>query len=221
MLYIGCLTRAINRSLGFVDRESALPFRELGRQYYSSFFRGLRAFHHHPILPPLSSDDIFPFFEQLEELDITNFDFKPCPPTVDLPLCRTLRILHINDTPLSWMDGRIFKRVVECRIVVCDDERIGKPSRVEMPACTRMEFSKRKYLKILASFHLPALDSLLLELSQEGRLPDTSSPVQDILLLIRTVRPRVLRMSMERRDENLVTTLQSEIGGEVVVEFSR
>ena len=223
MLYIGSLTRAINRSLGFADRESALPFRELGEQYYSSFFRRLRVFRHHPILPSTSSDDILPFFEQLEELDITNFDFKPCPPAVGLPLCRTLQILHMRNSPLSWMDGRIFKRVVECRVVVRDEERIGPLSRVEMPACTRMEFAtKGKYLKMLASFHLPTLDSLLLEPSQEEQSwsSDTSWLVQDILLLTQSVRPRVLRIGMEHKDEDLVTTLQSEIGEGVVVELS-
>lgn len=215
LLCIGSITRAINQTLGFVEREPALPFRELGRQYYSSFFRRLRAFHHHPILPPTSADDILPFFEQLEELDITNFDFEPCPAAVDLPLCRTLRILYLNNTALSWMDGRIFKRVVECRIVVYDDERIGKLSRVEMPACTKMEFSQGNNLKILASFHL---DSLLLGISQEGRSPDSLCPVQ---LLVRSVRPQVLRMSKGSGDKNLITTSQSEIGGEVVVELSR
>jgi len=218
MLYIGSITSAINRSIGCTNGNYAFPFRCLGQQYYTSFFRYLRAFHHHAASHPEHSYNVLPFFEHLEELDVSNFRFEPCPPTVCLPLCRTLRFLHIRNTPLNWMDGRIFKRVIECRIVVCEDEHIDKLWRVEIPACRDIEFTGSKYMAILASFHLSSIDSLLLELSQEDESQSGLGMLQDIVLLTRFIRPRVLQIRKEPKDKNFVTTLQANIGGGVVVE---
>ena len=134
-MLVGSLTTAITRSIGFSNGTSAFPYEAAGDRYHSSFFHRLRAFHHHPHEPPLHSYDILLLFEHLEELDVSNFHFKSCPPAVRLPLCRTPRVLHIRDTPLDWMDGRIFKRVVECRIEVRNQKcELG---RVRMPACRR------------------------------------------------------------------------------------
>jgi hypothetical protein len=216
MLYIGSITSAINRSIGFTSGYSEFPFSCLGRQYYSSFFRRLRAFHHHPTSLPQHSYNVLPFFEHLEELDVSNFHFEPCPPTTSLPLCRTLRVLLARGTSLDWLEKRIFERVNECRIAVYDHEDVPRLSRVEMLACRQMEFVGSKYLHILGSFHLPVLDLLHLGLSQRKGSLVESWPVQDIVLPIQSIRPRVLQICMDYRGESLVSTLQSNIGMEGV-----
>jgi len=216
MLYIGSITSTINRFIGFTDAYSEFSFIYL-EQYYSSFFRRLRAFYHHPASHTQCPYNVLPFFEHLEELRISNLHFEPCPPTTNLPLCRTLRRLHAYGTSLDWMDGRVFERLSECSIIMYDVERVHMPSGVVMPACREMEFDGPKYPNILASFRLPALDLLHLGLSRwNGSLVDPWS-AQDILLLIQSIRPRVLQICMNYQGESLVPTLQSNIYMEGVV----
>ena len=201
MLCLISLTAAFNRSLVFVHGKSAVLFDRLGGQRYWPFLHRLRAFHHHPPSPPPHSYDILPCFEQLEELNVSNFHFEPCPSTVNLPLCRTLRILHIRNTPLGWMDGRIFNRVVACEIVVCNDVHISGLSKVEMPTCKKMEFGERKYLKLLAFFHLPSLESLL-TLSPANLWPlwNTVLPIQ----FVRSLQPLTASKDEDLADQDLV-----------------
>jgi len=220
VLFTNCQTASIGRFIGFPSKCGSFPFEYIPAQFYNSFFHHLRAFHHHPRQAPIHSYHILPFFKHLEELTLSNFHFEPCPPTADLRLCRTLRRLHICDTPLDWMDGRIFERLVECRIGLYNCKHVGNPSRVGMPSCTKMEFTGSKDPMILTSFRLPSLDSLLLSLAYEERTSSSSATVQDMLLLARSIRPRVLRICMKPKDENLVTTLRSELYNEVVVELS-
>src|SRR5258708_16302043 len=159
-LYLGSLRELISGFIGFPNRKSVFLLKELGDQYYGSFLNRLRAFHHHSPSRPRRSYNILPFFKHLEELYISDFYFEACPPGMNLPLCRTLRRLHISNTPLDWMEGQTFKQVVECRITVYTREDISKLSKVEMPACTSMVFAQSKYQNVLASFHLPSLHSL-------------------------------------------------------------
>jgi hypothetical protein len=139
-IFVHSLIAAITRSIGFAD--SVFPIEIVPERYHCSILSRLRAFRHHPPAPPRNPCDILSLFEHLEELDVSNFHFKPCPPAVSFPLCRTLRVLHIRDTPLDWMYGRIFKRVVECRIEVSNN--ICELSRAQIPACKKMEISGTK-----------------------------------------------------------------------------
>jgi hypothetical protein len=217
-LYTSTLTTVINRFIGFVSGKSEFPFKLVGGQYYGSFFRCITVFHHRPRLPPARSYDILPLFEHLEELDVSNFHFEPCPSTTSLPLLRTLRILHAHNTPLAWMDGRIFEQVVECKISISADGHISKLSRVEMPVCLKMEFAGPRYFGILASFHLPNLDSLLLELARKEGSHGVLESVRDVALLVQSLSPQVLQIRAEHKDENLVVTLQSILGGDMLIE---
>ena len=219
-VFCGSLTTAIYQFMGFSNKNSGhFPCEWLGEQYYSSFFHHLRAFHHHPLIPPSDTFDVLPFFERLEELDVSHFHFKTCPLTVNLPLCRTLQVLRICKAPLDWMDGRKFNRVVECWIGVFDDAHVRTLSSIEMPACKRIVFAGYKYLKILAFFHLPSLDTIVLTLTQTETSSDNSGLVQDIAFLILSIRPRVLQISMEPKDESLVSGLLLSISGGIVVEL--
>ena len=216
MLYIGSITSTMNRFIGFTDEYSEFSFICL-EQYYGSFFRRLRAFHHHLASRTQCPYDILPFFEHLEELHVSNLHFEPCPPTTGLPLCRTLRILHAYGTSLDWLDGRVFERVSECRIIVYGLEHVLKPSRIVMPACREMEFGGPKYLNVLSSFQLPTLDLLHLGLSRRNESDVDSWSAQDIALLIQSIRPRVLQICMDSRVESLIPTLQSNMGMQGVV----
>ena len=210
MLYMASLTTAISRSIGFVNGEPALPFDCLGDQCYDSFFRRLRAFHHHPSQLSPRSYDILPFFEHLEELDVCNFHFTPCSPAASLSVCQTLRILHIRNSPLDWMDGRSFERVVGCRIAVCNDGHIGNLSRIEMPACTKMEFSGPKSRNVLEFFYPPNHDSHL-QLSKKEGMYDDPKQAQAIVLTIRSIRVKMLPIRLKLKDKNAVTAMQSSI----------
>jgi hypothetical protein len=216
MLYIASITSTINRFIGFSNAYSEFSFIYL-EQYYSSFFRRLRAFHHHPASHTQCPYNVLPFFEHLEELHVSNLHFEPCPPTTSLPLCGTLRILHAYGASLDWLDGRVLERLSECSIIVYDVERVQMPSSVVMPACKQMEFDGPKYPGILASFHLPALDWLHLGLSRRNEPLIDSWSAQDIVLLIQSLRPRVLQICMDYRGESLVPTLQSNISMRGVV----
>jgi hypothetical protein len=191
-LFTSCLTAAISQFIGFAGGDDVLPFEHIGRHCYSAFFGHLRVFHHHPASPPPHSYDILPFFAHLEELDVSNFHFEPCPPTIGLLLCRTLRILRIRNTPLDWMGARVFKRVIECRFVKRNSQLVHKLSRVEMPACTTIAFVGFEYPSVLESFHLPSLVPLL---EAEGS-PNGSEVMWGVMLPIRLKRPGVLQISM-------------------------
>ena len=218
VLFRSCLTAPIARFIGLHSDSGSFPFESIPFQFYSSFFNHLRAFHHHPLQPPLHPYHILPFFKHLEELSLSNFIFQPCH-SARLPLSRTLRILHICDTPLDWMDGQIFKRLVDCRIGLYNCERVGELSRVEMPSCTKMEFAGCRDPCIMECFRLPSLNSLLLVLSQKEKSPSYSATIQSILLLARSIRPRVLRICMKPEDQNIVETLRSNLGNGVAVEL--
>ena len=202
MLHTSSLTATINQSIGFVNGECALPFDWLGSQYYDSFFRHLRVFHHHPSELPTRPYDILPSFKHLEELVISNFHFTPCPRTASLALCQTLRKLHIRDTPLEWMDERKFERVEDCKIAVCIDEHISRLSRVEMPACTRMEFAGRKGLKVLEHFYPPNYDSRL-ELSGKEKPHARTAAVQDIVLIAPATPPIMPRIRAKLKEKKV------------------
>ena len=230
-LYLSILTSVIHKSIGFVSGKSEFPFKIVGEQHefplkmiggqqYGTFFCHLRAFHHRPPFPPAGSYNILPFFENLEELDVSNFNFGPCPPAANVLLCRTLRILNVHNTPLDWMDGRIFKRVTKCRISMGTNGHIRKLSRVEMPACKWMEFAGSKYFDILAPFHLPGLESLLLELGKVEESPNGLGLAQNITFLTQSIRPQVLQIHTESEDENLITALQSIIGKAVLIKYT-
>lgn len=76
-----------------------------------------------------------------------------------------------------------------------------------------------EHLKSLGSiFRLHSLDSLLLELLQ-GEPRNGSRLEQGIVLLTRSICPKVLQLRMESRDENLIRTVQSNIGRGLEVEF--
>jgi hypothetical protein len=216
-LYTDSLTTVVNRSIGFVNGTNAFPIEALGKQYYCSFFRRLRAFHHHSAAYPRDSYNLLPFFEHLEELDVSNFRFEPCPSAVSLPLCWTLRILHLRNTPLDWMDGRVFKQVIECRIILRKDWHVRKLGRVEMPTCKKMEFARSDHLETLASFHLPSLGELRLDLSPKGKALNRLSLVRD---LIRSIHPQVLQIRVKPEDESLVTTLKSYISKDIELKFT-
>lgn len=219
-VFCNSLTAAIYQFIGFSNKSSGhFPCEWLGEQYYSSFFHRLRVFHHHPLTPPSGTFDVLPFFERLEELDVSHFHFKTCPLTVNLPLCRTLQVLRIYKAPLGWIDGRKFNQVVECWIGVFDDAHIRTLSSVEMPTCKRIVFAGYKYLKILAVFRLPSLDTLVITLTHTETSSDSSGLVQDIALPLTTIRPRVLQISMEPKDESLVSALLLRIDGGLVVEL--
>ena len=218
-LFLSCLTAPIARFIGFNSKCGSFAFESIPAQFYNSFFNHLRAFHHHPLQPPLHPYNILPFFKHLEELSLSNVHLQPCPPA-GLPLSRTLRILHICDTPLDWMDGLIFKRLVDCRIGLYSCKHVGGLSRVEMLSCTKMQFAGYEDAGILGSFRLPNLDSLLLALSQKEKSSSSSVTVQSLLLLVRYIRPRVLRICMKPKDEDLVVTLRSNMGNGIVVELS-
>lgn len=96
-----------------------------------------------------------------------------------------------------------------------NDLYIREFCRVDMPACMKMEFGS-KHLKVLASLHLPSLDSLLLKLAWKEQNPWL---IDDIVLLTRTLRPQVLRIHMEPRNEGLSNVLQSFLRGVGLVEF--
>lgn len=218
-LFTSCLTAPIAQFIGLNSKYGSFPFGSIPVQFYNSFFSHLRVFHHHPLQPPLQPYHILPFFRHLEELSLSNFHFQPCPPD-RLLLSRTLRRLHICDTPLDWMDGQLFKRLVDCRIGWYNCMHLGELGRVEMPSCTEMEFAGRKDPGILECFCLPNLDSLLLALPHLGQSSTSSATVQCILLLARSLRPRVLRICMKPKDENIAATLRSNMGSRVAVELS-
>jgi len=215
MLYISCITLVRQRTIGFIVGTQGLPLRGLGQQYYSSLFRRLREFHHHPSFPqgPCS---VLPFFEHLEVLDITNFHIEPCSPAANIPLCRTLRILHGRNIPLDWMDGRTFERVTECLVRLDKNERGLKLTRVEMPVCKRMEFIG-SYMEILGYFLLPRLDLLHLGCSRREESSNDTSLIQDLMLLIQSIHPRVVKICTEDRNEGHIPALWSETGMDGVV----
>jgi hypothetical protein len=118
--------------------------------------------------------------------------------------------------PLDWMDGQTFKHVVECRVAVNKDQQVNKLSRVEMPACSKMEFNGSKYLGLLSSFHLPRLDLLFLNLEH---MQVTPGLVHNIVLLIQSIRPQVLEVSTKPEDRQLVMSLQTSVGRDVLVKI--
>jgi hypothetical protein len=215
-VFYASLMTSINQSIGFVTGKFPFIFQTLDKRYYSSFFRHLRTFYCHLLSHRPYSCDVLPYFEHLEELYIINFHLKPCPVTASLPLCRTLRILHTCNAPLNWMDGRTFKHVVECRVAVNNDWHFHKLSRVEMPACLKMEFNGSRYLGLLSSFHLPRLDLLFLNLEH---MQVTPGLVQNIVLPIRSIRPRVLEVSTKPEDRQLVMSLQTSVSRGVLVKL--
>lgn len=215
MLYTSSLTAAINQSIGFVNGDSALPFDWLGTQYYDSFFRHLRVFRHHPSELSTYPYNILPSFKRLEELDISNFHFTPCPRAASFSLCQTLQILHIRDSPLDWMDQRKFERVTECKIAICNDEHINRLSRVEIPACTRMEFTGRKGPNVLELFCFRDCDSCP-ELSRKERLRANKAAVQDMIVVVPSTPQQRLRIRVKFTDKKAGVT--SKTGTSVEVE---
>jgi len=217
VLYIGCITSVIHRSIGFTEETCAFPLRRLGQQYYSSIFRRLRAFHHHGLVYLQRPCNVLPFFEHLEVLDISRFHIEPCSLATNLPLCRTLRILHGCCISLDWMERRMFEQVTECKIRLDKNEHVSKLSRVEMPTCKKMEFIGSSYLKILGYFLLPSLDLLHLGLSRTEESSNDTLLIRDIGLLIQSIHPRVLQICIEDRNEGHGPSLWSEIGVDGVV----
>jgi hypothetical protein len=191
-LFYASVRTAIEQSRVCDTGQLSFLLERLGECYYGSFFRCLRVFHFSSRSRHSRSYDVLPFFEHLEELYVNNLHFKPCPPTVDLALCHTLRVFHISYSPLAWIRARVFEQVVECRIAPRHPAHVDKLGRVEFPACTKMEFTGYKYLKIVRSFRLPSLDSLRLNLTKRP-----SSTEREIALLTRSVRPRVLEIRVE------------------------
>jgi hypothetical protein len=214
-VFYASLMISINQSIGFATEELPFILKMVGKRYCSSLFRHLRTFHCHLSRQPYSCD-VLPYFEHLEELYITNFQFQPCPTIASLRLCRTLRILHTCNSPLHWVDRRTFRHVVECRVEVNHDSQFYKLSRVEMPACLKMEFNGSRYLGLLSSFHLPKLDSLFLNLESMRVTPRL---VQNIVLPIQTIHPQVLEVSTKFKDRRFVMSLQTSIGRGVVVKL--
>ena len=218
MLYTSSLTAAINQSIGFVNGDSALPFDWLGTQYYDSFFRHLRVFRHHPSEPPTYPYNILPSFKRLEELDISNFHFTPCPRAASFSLCQTLQILHIRDSPLDWMDQRKFERVTECKIAICNDEHINRLGRVEIPACTRMEFTGRKGPNVLELFCFRDCDSCP-EPSRKEKLYANKAAVQDMIVIVPSTPPQRPRIRVKFTDKKAGVTSKSgtsvEVAGKV------
>lgn len=207
MFFISCFTAAINRFIGFDERVPVFPLPRLQSECYGTVFNHLRTFRYHPSKLPPRPYNILPFFKHLEVLDVSNLHFEPCPPTASLPLCRTLRILHIRNTPLDWMNGRIFKRVIKCMIVVDNGGHIGKLTRVEMPACTTMDFDGPDDIRILESFRLPSVYPPL----KLPRPPEKSALVQDIALPVQSLGPPQLQAHTKAKDENIVSALPSEV----------
>jgi hypothetical protein len=114
----------------------------LFKLYSTVLFRQLQAlvcwgFH--------GDNHVLAYLEQIIKLVICSSSIPAYPLDTNLPLVHTLQKLELSNSSFSWMLGRSFKQLKEC-IIMDPDDTSGDLSKckglqVEMPACTRFEWT--------------------------------------------------------------------------------
>ena len=183
---------------------------------YHSFFHHLRIFScDKPIIK--STMDILPYFKQLEELWLRKFPLPSYASTTPLPLVRTLRRLSLENTPIGWLEGRTFRKLVKFKMVLNAKATIPRFEAIIMPICTKFE-CKMKTVEPLASFHLPALRKLHISNVSTGNLDFISSWKQSLLSLnLAEFQLRVLHLDAAGVSAHISTILGRNVDLEVLV----
>ena len=107
--------------------------------------------------------DILPSLHKLEIFEAHHLSLPNYPPTVDLPLTRVLRVLHLKSVSVQWMTGRIFPALKECSIIF--PNHADAIQSVYMPSCSVLEYDSNN-LGTLEHFHHPPLLRLEVRCSQ-------------------------------------------------------
>ena len=129
----------------------------LSQPHFATIFRHLITFKV-GVRDMRLADDILPYFERLETLDVSGLHLPSYPADRDLPVVRTLKCIKLKAASIEWMMGREFPMVLECAIT--------SPQQVDafhhglsLPVCTNFTYKGRKpYL--LSYANLPQLTSL-------------------------------------------------------------
>ena len=103
-----------------------------------------------------SPADILPYLERLESFEAHRLHLPSYASDIELPLCRTLTLLHLRRVSIQWMNQRTFSTLRECSLHwACASGTIRK---VEMQACRRFEYHGA--LDPLRFFNVGRLDVL-------------------------------------------------------------
>ena len=107
--------------------------------------------------------NVLPCFHKLEIFEAYNLFLPYYAPDVDLPLIKTLHILHLKSVSVQWMSGQIFPALWECSIIFpCHADAI---QAVYMPSCLILKYESNN-LGTLEHFHISHLDGLDIKCGQ-------------------------------------------------------
>ena len=107
--------------------------------------------------------DVLPSLHKLEIFEAHHLFLPIYPQGVDLPLVRTLRVLHLKSVSVQWMEGRVFVALEECSITF--PHHSDTIQSVFMPSCSNMKYYSNN-LGTLEHFHISHLERLKIKCGQ-------------------------------------------------------
>src|SRR5258706_5552588 len=102
--------------------------------------------------------DILPHFCKLETFEAHHLLLPIYPPSVDLPLIQTLRVLHLKSVSVQWLTDQVFPALEECSIIFPHHADAIQKS-VYMPLCSILKYDSNN-LGALEHFRILHLDKL-------------------------------------------------------------
>jgi hypothetical protein len=107
--------------------------------------------------------DILPYLLKLETFKAHRLFLPIYPPTVDLPLIQTLRVLHLKSVSVQWMTGRVFAVLEGCSIIF--PHHADAVRSLHMPSCSSLKYESNN-LGTLEHFRHPPLARLEVKCGQ-------------------------------------------------------
>ena len=107
--------------------------------------------------------NVLPCLHKLEIFEAHHLFLPYYPPGVDLPLIKTLRVLHLKSVSVQWMTGQIFPALGECSIIF--PHHAVAIQAVYMPSCSILRYDSNN-LGALEHFHISHLDKLEIKCGQ-------------------------------------------------------
>jgi len=98
--------------------------------------------------------DLLRHCKGLKSLSLKGLPLQSYPMNKELHLVHTLSTMTLTETSLSWMSGRTFTLLKECRIIRPDQEECSKLFPVHLPVCTFLECQESPF-GLLSKFRAP------------------------------------------------------------------
>jgi hypothetical protein len=103
--------------------------------------------------------ELLPTFTQLQVFEVDRLRLPLYDPSIDLPLCCTLRKLQLRACSVQWMAGRQFPCLEECAILLPRHWEVIQQHEVQLPSCKKLAYHGYPITNA-QYFHVPEMKAM-------------------------------------------------------------